>query len=129
METVLHRFLDSVVVVHINFMPCFHHIKMRTSLLCLAKLRSRTHAKSLGLITGRDANSRINVDRYNHRRFSLKPRLFLLLHRSEVRIHVDKEPVDLLRGLAIDGHEINSLTGIANKKRICLADDFIHSWP
>src|SRR5258708_5182084 len=117
MQAALHRLLDLVVVVHIEFMPCFHHIKMRTSLLRLAELRSRTHAKGLGLITGRDANSRINIYRHNHRRFSLKPRLFLLLHRSEVRIHVDKEPVDLLRGLAIYGHEINSLTGIANKKR------------
>src|SRR5882724_7249237 len=99
-------------------MPGHHHIQVRTLLPCFAQCSSGTYAKCLGFVTCSDADRRIRIHRYNRRRLPAKVGLDLLLHRGKVRIHVQKEPIDLFRYWSGARHEEAKITRIENKKQI-----------
>src|SRR6266704_2764701 len=117
MQAVLYGSLNSIVEVDVDLMPGFHHVQARTFLPGLTQWSSRTHAKRLGLIAGRDANRGVHIQRDHNCGLAAELRLDFLLHGSEVRVHVQKEPVDLLGGLSRGRHEGSRIAQLGNKKR------------
>lgn len=119
MQAVLFNGLfDLIVIIHVKLMPGDYHVQVRTFFPCFAQGGAGANAERLGLVAGSNADRGICIDCDHGRRLPAKMGLDLLLHRSEVGIHVQKEPVDLFRGLRCARHEKANITRKENKKQI-----------
>src|SRR5581483_10596679 len=121
MQTVFFNGLfNLVVIIHVKLMPGDNHVQVRTFLPCFAQGGAGANAERLGLIAGSDADRGFCINCDHGRRLPAKMGLDLLLYRSEVGIHVQKEPIDLFRGLRCARHEKANITRIENKKQMTL---------
>src|SRR5882724_3378057 len=116
MQAVLYCVFNSIVEIYVDLMPGFHHVQARAFFSSFTQRRSRSHAERLGFVAGGNANRGVDIKRDHNRGLAAKLRLDLLLHGSEVRVHVQEEPVNLLGGLS-GRHEGNNVTQKENKRR------------
>jgi hypothetical protein len=82
-----------MVVVHIEFMPGLHQHDAGAEPLGLANLGSGSHPIAFGLVTGSDTAGCIRHQRNHCHRAAAELRPQLLLHRGEVGIEVQEQPL------------------------------------
>src|SRR5208283_944704 len=112
---------DLLLVFHIQLGAGNHDLDVRTQDFCIGNRGSRFHAVSLRLITRSKAAGGIGIDGNDSDRAAAQFGNVLLLHRSEIGVEVEEEPIDYGKlafgvGWKAYAHSAKQPTVKANKK-------------